>query len=201
MRALLKAHADKSRKVWVLDSFEGVPGTDQQHHWWKDNAESVSRLDQYYLVDDVRAWGGNVTENWDFDGSGRKSRHALKVSEEMVRNNFERFGLLDDQVEFVKGYFNETLPSIQERGLTKIAVLRVDADLYLSTRDVLENLYPLVEPGGWVILDDWPLPNSHQATVDYLRTQGVDANQIVQSSPRITPEYDVPDPPRKYAGL
>ena len=111
-----------------------------------------------------------VTEAYDFDGAAEKTRHLLTVGEQLVRDNFQRFGLLDEQVKFVKGYFNDTLPSIQQRGLKSIAVLRVDGDLYSSTMDVLKNLYPLVQPGGYIILDDWPFEASQNATADYLRT-------------------------------
>merc|ERR1719231_1423366 len=105
----------------------------------------------------------------------------------MVRNNFERYGLLDDQVELVKGYFNNSLPSIKEkRGLQKIAVLRVDGDLYESTMDVLKNLYPLVQPGGWIVLDDWSLPQSKQATKDFLRSQHLSVD--ILKTDRVTPE-------------
>merc|ERR550537_301809 len=93
---------------------------------------------------DEKEWGANVTEADEFDVK-EKTRRPLTVGEDRVKDNFRRYGLLDDQVEFVKGTFDETLPSIQEtRGLKKIAVLRVDGDLYASTMDVLKNLYPLV---------------------------------------------------------
>ena len=197
MRALLQAHDDEKRRVWVLDSFEGVPDLAQQQARNKDvklppdqlvldvehstpghprivKENSLGLL----LNQDERQWGQTVTEDYDFDGSGQKTRHLLTVGEQLVRDNFQRYGLLDDQVKFVKGFFNDTLPSIQTRGLKKIAVLRVDGDLYQSTMDVLKNLYPLVEPGGWVILDDWPFPASQRATEDYLRSQGLDAGNV-----------------------
>ena len=108
---------------------------------------------------DLKKWGG-VVEEPGLDGKLR-AKNILTVEEQMVKDNFARFGLLDDQVKFVKGYFNDTLPTVRERyGLSQIALLRIDGDLYSSTMDVLQNLYPLVAPGGWIILDDWPLPPS-----------------------------------------
>jgi O-methyltransferase len=47
----------------------------------------------------------------------------------------------------------------------KIAVLRLDADLYQSTKEALA-LYDLVSPGGWVIVDDWDLPGCKQAVME-----------------------------------
>lgn len=77
---------------------------------------------------------------------------AMCVSLEEVKSNFSRYGLLDDQVEFIKGYFNETLPKAD---ITSLSVLRVDADLYESTMDVLNSLYPKLSAGGYAIFDDY----------------------------------------------
>ena len=59
---------------------------------------------------------------------------------EEVQDNFARYGLLDDQVRFLKGFFSNTLPNAP---IGKLAVLRIDADLYQSTMDALNNL-PLI---------------------------------------------------------
>jgi O-methyltransferase len=92
-----------------------------------------------------------VHASYDLSGSD-----YLTVSLEDVRANFDRFGLLDDGVQFLKGWFAETLTSVS---LERLAVLRLDGDMYESTRDALGPLYPKVSPGGFVIVDDynsWP---------------------------------------------
>ncbi len=76
----------------------------------------------------------------------------LAVSREEVERNFERFGLLDDQVRFLKGWFKDTLPGAP---IEQLAILRLDADLYESTMDALVPLYPKVASGGYVIVDDY----------------------------------------------
>ena len=81
-----------------------------------------------------------------------------------VRANFARYGLLDDQVRFVEGWFRDTLPGL--RDLTW-AVIRVDGDLYESTMDSLENLYGGLSPGGWVIVDDYERAPCRQAVHDF----------------------------------
>ena len=63
----------------------------------------------------------------------------LAESLETVRANFAKYGLLDDRVVFLKGFFADTLPTAPIR---QLAVLRMDADLYTSTADVLRSLYP-----------------------------------------------------------
>jgi O-methyltransferase len=71
---------------------------------------------------------------------------------EGVRDNFARYDLLDDQVRFLPGWFSDTLPTAP---IERLALLRIDADLYQSTREVLEALYAKVVPGGFVIVDDY----------------------------------------------
>lgn len=88
----------------------------------------------------------------------------LAVSEEQVRNNFERYGLLDDQVKFLKGWFKDTLPSAP---IEKIAVMRLDGDMYESTMDALNALYDKLSPGGYCIIDDYALTGCKQAVDEY----------------------------------
>ncbi len=95
----------------------------------------------------------------------------LSVSVDQVRANFQRYGLLDDQVRFLVGWFKETLPSAP---LGKLAVVRLDGDMYESTMDGLVNLYPKLSPGGFLIVDDYLLiPACRQAVDDYRTTHGI----------------------------
>jgi O-methyltransferase len=136
MRAILKAHDIHDRKVWVADSFEGLPVP-------KDAA----------------------------DGDDLSAVDELKVSLETVKQNFARFDLLDDQVVFLKGWFSDTLPTAP---IGKIAVLRLDGDLYSSTMDALGNLYDKVSPGGYVIVDDYYSWDScRRAITDFLAARGL----------------------------
>ena len=76
----------------------------------------------------------------------------LAVSLDQVRDNFRRYGLLDDQVRFLQGWFRDTLPSAP---IERLAVLRLDGDLYESTIQALEGLYDRLSVGGYVIVDDY----------------------------------------------
>lgn len=98
----------------------------------------------------------------------------LKVSLEKVQSNFSKFGLLDDQVKFLKGWFCDTLPTAP---IEKLAILRLDGDLYRSTTDALVNLYPKVSKGGYIIVDDYlSWPTCKQAVTDYLRANNIKAD-------------------------
>jgi hypothetical protein len=97
---------------------------------------------------------------------------GLAVSRDDVEANFRRYGLLDDQVRFVEGWFEETLPNLA--GHTW-AVIRLDGDLYQSTIEALENLYPGLSPGGYCIVDDYGTYSAcRQAVEDYRSKHDVD---------------------------
>jgi O-methyltransferase len=91
----------------------------------------------------------------------------LAVPLDVVQDNFRRYGLLDDRVRFLKGWFRDTLPVAP---ISRLAVLRIDGDLYESTMDALRALYPRLSVGGYVIVDDYGnLPGCRAAVEDYRR--------------------------------
>jgi len=96
----------------------------------------------------------------------------LAVPLDVVQENFRRYGLLDERVRFLEGWFRDTLPSAP---ITRLAVLRIDGDLYESTMDALQSLYPKLSPGGYVIVDDYGnLPACRAAVDDYRRDFSID---------------------------
>lgn len=139
LRGILEAYGDRNRRVWLADSFEGVPPPD---------------ADRYPLD------AGDVNH----------MAEELAVSLEEVQGNFERYGLLDDQVRFVKGWFKDSLAGLADR---KWALVRLDGDLYESTMDSLVNLYPQLQPGGFLIVDDYDFDNCRAAVEDYRHEHGI----------------------------
>jgi O-methyltransferase len=92
----------------------------------------------------------------------------LAVSQEEVEDLFTRYDLLDDKVKFLKGWFKDTLPTAPIR---KLALLRLDGDLYESTMDALTQLYHKVSSGGFVIVDDYFALQACRNAVDEFRIQ------------------------------
>ncbi len=145
MRALLDALGDTTRRVWVADSFRGLPPPDPARH------------------------PAEVTTDW----SGVE---ALKVDADTVRANFARYDLLDDRVCFLEGWFHETLPAAP---IETLAVLRLDGDMYASTIDALDALYPRLSVGGFVIVDDYGAwPSCRAAVDDFRAAHGIDDEMI-----------------------
>ncbi|ORB61086.1 TylF/MycF/NovP-related O-methyltransferase [Mycolicibacterium tusciae] len=145
MRAVLAAYEDKTRRVWVCDSFAGLPRPDTA----KYKADKGLRLDLFAGI--------------------------LGVPEADVKANFERYGLLDEQVRFLPGWFKDTLP---DAPIERIALLRLDGDLYESTIQTLDALYPRLSPGGFCIVDDYSIPACRQAVAEYRAKQRISAEII-----------------------
>ncbi len=109
---------------------------------------------------------------WDFS---KEKFPVLAIDVDRVRNTFARYGLLDDNVVFLKGWFCDTLPSAP---VEKLALLRLDGDLYASTMDALTACYHKVVPGGFVIIDDWALDPCRKAVEDFRRAHDIDEELI-----------------------
>lgn len=135
------------RSVWVADSFQGVCMPDPERY----PADAGAPL-----------LGANP---------------LLAISQSTVKDNFRRFGVSLGNVNFVEGWFRDTLPKLAE-SLAEIgrnlSLLRLDGDLYESTYVALEHLYPRVSPGGFVIVDDYDdIPACKAAIHDYRKRQGI----------------------------
>ena len=98
------------------------------------------------------------------EGNTLHAVSELAVSLDEVQANFARYGLLDEQVRFLEGWFRDTLPTAP---IKTLAGLRLDGDLYESTIVALDALYPKLSPGGYVIVDDYALPMCRQAVDDF----------------------------------
>jgi O-methyltransferase len=127
---------------------------------------------QVWVADSFKGLPPPDAENYPLDrGDPFHRLQQLAVSLEEVKANFTRYGLLDDQVQFLPGWFKDSLPTAS---IGRLAVLRLDADMYESTTQILTYLYPKLSVGGYCVIDDYgAVPGCRQATDDYRRQQGV----------------------------
>jgi O-methyltransferase len=105
------------------------------------------------------------------------TQSELAVSLEAVKSNFAKYTLLDERVKFLKGWFKDTLPTAPIKAL---AVLRMDGDLYASTIDVFHALYSKVTKGGFIIVDDYNIPEDvcRRAVEDFRKANAI-TDQII----------------------
>lgn len=131
MRGMLDVLQNKDKKVWVVDSFQGLP-----------EPEMAEDQGLNFFMDP-----------------------CLSVPQETVEENFNRYGLLDERVKFLKGWFSDTLPHAP---VERLSVLRLDGDLYKSTIDVLITMYSKLSDGGFIIIDDFgAIDACKQAVMDF----------------------------------
>lgn len=97
-------------------------------------------------------------------GSRLHTAEPLAVSRQDVERNFRLYGLLDERLRCLEGWFKDTLPTVADRTW---AVIRLDGDMYESTMDALTNLYPQLSVGGFLIVDDYGFEPCRQAVADY----------------------------------
>ncbi len=91
----------------------------------------------------------------------------LAVPLEEVQETFARFGVRR-RVNFLPGFFQETLPPLQGR---QWSIVRVDGDTYESVQVALAALYPGLAVGGYVIIDDYFSLDECRAAVEDFRAQ------------------------------
>lgn len=100
---------------------------------------------------------------------------VLAVSVETVKENFHRYDLFGNNLKFIKGFFKDTLHSVE---VEQLSLLRLDGDLYSSTIETLEPLYDKVSSGGFVVIDDYHIPACAEAIHDFRKAHGV-ADELV----------------------
>jgi O-methyltransferase len=157
-----------------------VPGDFIETGVWRGGAVILMRAVLLaYGVEDRLVWVADSfaglprpnEEKYALDrGDRHHTRDELKVPLETVESNFSAFGLLDSHVRFLKGWFSETLPGAP---IERLAILRLDGDMYESTIDSLTWLYHKLSRGGFLIVDDYGLSGCRRAVDDFRAQHGI----------------------------
>ena len=180
--ARIKNVADLLKKVIVNE----VPGDYIETGVWRGGSSMFARaiLRTYneadkrksFVCDSFRGLPPGEKELSKNDIGWDKSPY-LEVSENIVAQGFRKYGLLDSGVVFAKGFFNETMPPLSKH-IEKLAIMRLDGDMYESTVDVLYPMYAKLSVGGYVIMDDWSWFPSRTAVEDFFKVHGMNETII-----------------------
>lgn len=132
---LLAAHAlrhfgDTSRKIYLYDTFEGMPEP---------------------AADDVDCQGNSALGAWQRHRD-QGTRWGYGGTLDMVKAVLARANYPEDHLIFVPGMVEDTMENTLP---DQIALLRLDTDLYASTYHELVHGYPKLSPGGVLIVDDY----------------------------------------------
>ena len=172
-KAIFHAYRQYHRKVFLADSFEGIPPVNPEK----------------YPVDQVHA-GADKFEilSSNYTGGVKAVKRNFNIyfnvenrREKITDDTFNQFISTDSEineaekefqvkVEYLVGYFKDSLPlAVKEKKFRCFSVLRLDGDLYESTWQSLENLYPYLNVGGVVIVDDYTIYVGAYRAVHYIR--------------------------------
>lgn len=124
----LLARGDRSRSLYLYDTFEGMSSPTAADKSQEGPAEEQLRRDK------------KGTGIWCY------------ASLEDVRANLLSTGYPEEKIHLIKGKVEDTIPATLP---SHLAMLRLDTDWYESTRHELTHLYPRLHPKGVLILDDY----------------------------------------------
>ena len=139
---------DTSRSLYMYDTFDGMPEPSENDMDWDGNPAWA-------------AWKAHRDsgKRWGFGG-------ALAVVKATVGSS----EYPDDQLIYIEGMVEDTIPEVAPK---EISILRLDTDLYESTRHELEHLYPRLSVGGVLIIDDYGyFKGAREAVDEFLAISG-----------------------------
>ncbi len=135
---------EAARTLHLYDTFEGMPAP----------SEKDARYDGA-LASDLLAESPRDAPVW------------AAATLDDVRANMSATGYPQERVRYVCGKVEETIP---REAPERIALLRLDTDWYESTKHELEHLYPRLERGGLLIIDDYGhWRGAREATDEYFK--------------------------------
>ncbi len=141
-----------ARDLWLYDTFEGMTDPTEEDIRARDGLSAAEKFGA------ARTDQPNDRANWFW----------AEASLEDVRSNLASTGYPNELIRYVKGPVEMTIPdAVPER----IALLRLDTDWYESTRHEIEHLFPRLQAGGVLIVDDYHYwRGSRKAIDEYFRS-------------------------------
>ena len=160
---LLGLEPTSNRRIYLADSFQGLP---------KDT--------------DVSKWKGVSIDSMVLGGIKKSSLHGhmgqFSTSREKFESNMDSNGfnvsVLQDRIRVLEGFYVETLPNLKRMNV-KLSFLRLDGDIYISTIQALENAYGLVQPGGYIYVDDYGSFEGCKRAVDFFKHSVSDNSPLI----------------------
>lgn len=126
----LKALDDTTRMIYLYDTYAGM-------------SEPTSV--------DVNIGNRPAIKKWKSQNAVEKNLWDYAPLED-VQENMCLTGYPEDHIRFIKGKVEDTIPNVIP---DRIALLRLDTDWYESTYHEMVHLFPLLVPGGVLLIDDY----------------------------------------------
>ena len=146
MAKVLQEQGDTRKRVHLFDSFQGIPEAGPE--------------------DDQQPGIGPKPPG----AQGRLISSGVSAcSLVQVKANMMNWGVDGTKLVFHEGWFQKTVPAAK---IDEIALLRLDGDLYESTKVCLKHLGPKVSHGGFIVIDDFGLAGCRKAVAEYRDEHG-----------------------------
>lgn len=149
-QVIVMAQAAPGKTIWCFDSFQGIPLASNRD-WDRPGIATMTKSEK-----DKQPPPG--------DRSLLKSSGISSISKHGFLSNLIAAGVWHSGIKIVQGWFEDTM---SKNEIDRIALLRLDGDLYNSTLVCLQHLFPKVIKGGAVIIDDYSLGGCREACSDY----------------------------------
>ncbi|HTE02449.1 MAG TPA: TylF/MycF/NovP-related O-methyltransferase [Mucilaginibacter sp.] len=156
----MMSRADYTATMAVVEHFKSLKGDVIECGVWRGGmiagmAELLGSGRKYYLCDsfeglpEAQEIDGKAARKWQNDKNGPTYYNNCAAEASFAE---KAMGLAQADYRLVKGWFNNTLPTLET---DPIAFLRLDADWYDSMYCCMENLYPRVIKNGIILIDDY----------------------------------------------
>jgi O-methyltransferase len=140
MMACAARNAGEERDIHLCDVFDDIGEPD-----WRVDGERAVR----------EAGGTSFAQGRLKPIKGIYDRQGGHGTEDACRTLIEqKIGWPPERIHVHRGWFQETLP-ILKKTIGPVAILRIDADWYASTKTCFDNIYDCVVTGGAVVVDDY----------------------------------------------
>ncbi len=143
----------------IEDAWVAKTGLNSPYGSWPSDIRRVHLFDSFAGFPELSEHDGDMAR-----GGWKAGDTACSLDD--CKANMRRWKIPDELLVWHHGLFSETMPwfaQTKSHADHRIAVLRLDADLYESTYTAMRYLHPLVSPGGFVIVDDWNLDGCRKA--------------------------------------
>ena len=153
--AFIADRAKSNRKIWLFDSFEGLPEpTDKDGLLAKNCALNKT------------------------SGKLLPINECVGSLEDVEKIFFSKLKINKENIKIKKGWFQDTLPEAKSK-IGPIAILRLDGDWYESTKSCLDNLYDNVICEGYIIIDDYGhWEGTRKAVDEFLKKRKLNSSLI-----------------------
>jgi len=165
-----------STKSFLADSFDGIPASNVKD--FPVDAAHIGSENMDILKGSHTGGINAVKERLKFYFNLQSDREDLATSNFKIKPavySDENEVQFQANFEFLQGYFKDTFPlAVKNNQFKCFSVIRLDGDIYESTWQSLEYLYPYLNIGGFVIVDDFTTyKGSFMATHDFRKKYNI----------------------------